>query len=58
MSSDAAVSREGIGVDDIHIYSNTAGIYDGITMGSSVNAAIPGGTGWVDGNCFVIGGGW
>jgi len=53
MYSDAGVSREGIGVDDIHIYSNTAGIYDGITMGSSVNAAIPGGTGWVD---FLSGG--
>lgn len=53
MSSDAGVSREGIAVDDIHIYSNTAGIYDGVTMGTPVTATIPGGTGWVD---FLEGG--
>ncbi|MGB3006267.1 MAG: T9SS type A sorting domain-containing protein, partial [Chitinophagaceae bacterium] len=53
VSSDAYVNREGIAIDDIHIYSNPYGIYDGLTMGSPVSANIPGNTGWVD---FTSGG--
>jgi len=53
VSSDPFVTREGIAVDDIHIYDNTMGIYDGITMGSPVNQNITGGTAWID---FVSGG--
>lgn len=47
MRSDPFVALEGIGVDDIHIYDNTIGIYDGVTMGSPVNQTISGGTGWI-----------
>lgn len=48
MSADAGLSKEGIAVDDIHIYSNPMGIYDGGTMGSPVTQTIAGGTGWID----------
>ena len=47
VSSDAFVTMEGIGIDDIHVYDNTMGIYDGVTMGSPVNQNIAGGTSWV-----------
>jgi hypothetical protein len=46
--ADQAVSREGMAIDDFHLYSNPYGIYDGATMGAPVTQAIPGGTGWVD----------
>lgn len=46
--SDGGVSKEGIAVDDIHIYSNPMGIYDGATMGAPVTQVINGGAGWVD----------
>jgi hypothetical protein len=46
--SDVGLSKDGIAVDDIHIYDNVNGIYDGATMGSPVNQTIPGATGWVD----------
>jgi hypothetical protein len=47
MQSDMAANREGLAIDDIHIYDNTHGIYDGITMASPVTQAATG-TGWVD----------
>ncbi|MBS1920299.1 MAG: S8 family serine peptidase [Bacteroidetes bacterium] len=53
MSSDPATNREGIGLDDIHIYDNTFGIYDGVTMGSPVTQNISGGNNWID---FTSGG--
>ncbi len=53
-NSDAGVSREGIAVDDIHIYDNIYGIYTGPTMGTPVMQSIPGGiNNWVD---FTTGG--
>lgn len=46
-ASDDGVTREGIAVDDIHVYDNTRGIYDGITMTSSVTQAVSGNS-WID----------
>jgi hypothetical protein len=48
MASDPAVSRDGIAVDDIHIYNNPLGIYDGITMTAPVLQTVNGGNNWVD----------
>src|SRR5690606_7051156 len=45
--SDEGVEREGIAVDDIHIYDNTMGIYDGLTMASPSSATINGNN-WMD----------
>ncbi len=54
MSADPELDREGIAVDDIHIYDNTYGIYTGATMGAPVNQVIAGGThNWVN---FLSGG--
>jgi hypothetical protein len=47
MAADPAVNREGIAVDDIHIYDNINGIYDGITMNSPVTQTISGNN-WID----------
>lgn len=47
LASDDASSREGIAVDDIHIYDNTRGIYDGVTMSSPAAQAVAG-SGWTD----------
>ena len=47
MSSDPAVTREGIAIDDIHIYDNTKGIYDGVTMTAPVSQAVSGNN-WID----------
>ncbi|HSU29524.1 MAG TPA: S8 family serine peptidase [Chitinophagaceae bacterium] len=47
VSSDQSVNRDGIAIDDIHIYNNTAGIYDGVTMGSPVTQAVSG-TNWIN----------
>ncbi|MER3470443.1 MAG: peptidase S8/S53 subtilisin kexin sedolisin [Chitinophagaceae bacterium] len=52
LSSDAGVNREGIAVDDIHIYDNTNGIYNGVTMAGPVTQTVSG-TGWTD---FTSGG--
>jgi hypothetical protein len=52
MSSDPAVNREGIAIDDIHIYNNTNGIYDGVTMTGPVSQLVSGNN-WVD---FTSGG--
>lgn len=53
VTSDPFVTREGMAIDDIHIYDNLNGIYDGATMGAPVNQTISGGTSWVD---FTSGG--
>jgi hypothetical protein len=46
--SDDLVGRDGIAVDDIHIYENQFGIYDGITMTTPVSQTINGGNSWVN----------
>ncbi|MEO6610932.1 MAG: S8 family serine peptidase [Chitinophagaceae bacterium] len=46
--SDPSVNRDGVAVDDIHIYNNPSGIYDGATMSAPVTQNIPGGAGWID----------
>jgi hypothetical protein len=51
--SDPFVNFEGVAIDDVHIYDNTMGIYNGLTMGSPVTQNITGGTTWVN---FVSGG--
>ncbi|MBS1653362.1 MAG: S8 family serine peptidase [Bacteroidetes bacterium] len=53
MASDPFVNREGIAVDDIHIYDSTTAIYDGATLGAPVTQTINGGTNWID---FMSGG--
>lgn len=45
--SDGGVNREGIAIDDIHIYDNTKGIYSGATMASPVTKAVNGNN-WID----------
>ena len=44
-SSDPGVSREGIAIDDIHIYDNRNGIYEGLTVSSPVIQTVSG-NGW------------
>ena len=53
MISDPYVNLEGIAIDDVHVYDNINGIYDGATMGSPVTQSISGGTNWID---FTSGG--
>ena len=48
VSSDPAVNRDGMAIDDIHIYNNPYGIYDGATMGLPVTQTLPPNSGWVD----------
>jgi hypothetical protein len=47
LRSDEGVAREGIAVDDIHIYNNTSGIYDGATLGAPVSQTVSGNS-WVN----------
>lgn len=47
-ASDPGVNKEGIAVDDIHIYDNIHGIYTGTGTGPVVNQAAVSGSGWVD----------
>ncbi len=47
IQSDVAVNREGIAIDDIHIYDNTKGIYDGETLASPITNTVSGNT-WID----------
>jgi hypothetical protein len=42
MFSDDGVTREGIAIDDIHIYDNSKGIYNGATMAAPVTQATSG----------------
>jgi hypothetical protein len=53
INADPGVNREGIAIDDIHIYDNTKGIYNGVSMISPVSQAISGGNSWID---FTSGG--
>ena len=48
VTSDPSVNREGVAIDDIHIYDNINGIYNGATMTAPVTQNISGGTNWVD----------
>lgn len=53
-NSDTGVGKDGIAVDDIHIYDNLYGLYDGGTMATPVTQTINSGTNtWVD---FLQGG--
>ena len=42
LQSDPGVNREGIAIDDIHIYDNSFGIYDGSTMTAPVSMNLSG----------------
>jgi hypothetical protein len=53
VEADPFVNFEGVAIDDIHVYDNTMGIYDGVTMGSPISQNIIGGTSWIN---FVSGG--
>jgi len=46
-NSDPGVNREGMAIDDIHIYDNSAGIYDGPTTTIALSRIVPG-SGWTD----------
>jgi hypothetical protein len=46
MKSDGFTHREGIALDDIHIYDNVSAIYDG--LGSPVTKNVSGGSDWVN----------
>ena len=46
--ADPFVNFEGVAIDDVHVYDNTMGIYDGITMSSPVSQTITGGTNWTN----------
>lgn len=52
LATDAGVAREGIAVDDIHIYNNTGGIYEGPALSAPVTQTVAG-NGWTD---FTAGG--
>lgn len=45
--SDPAYSKDGMGVDDIHIYDNVNGIYTGTSPSPSVNQPIVNGSSWI-----------
>ncbi len=47
-SSDVGLAKDGIAVDDIHIYDNTFGIYDVTGASPVVNQAAVSGSGWVN----------
>ncbi len=53
MASDAGVNRDGIAIDDIHIYNYTQGIYDGLNTGSGLASQYVSGNNWID---FTSGG--
>jgi len=47
-NSDGGLTKDGIAIDDIHIYDNVNGIYDGVTMSVPVEQTIIAGTNnWV-----------
>jgi Subtilase family/Secretion system C-terminal sorting domain len=48
MQSDPLANRDGVAIDDIHVYNNPFGIYDGVTMASPISQTISGGTNWID----------
>lgn len=47
MNSDPGVTREGLAIDDIHIYDNTSGIYDSVTLAAPVISNVSG-SNWID----------
>jgi hypothetical protein len=47
-SSDPGLSKDGIAVDDIHIYDNTFGIYDVTGASPVVNQSAVSGTNWIN----------
>ena len=47
LSSDEGVSREGVAIDDIHIYNNVNGIYDGPTVTSPITQTVSGNS-WIN----------
>jgi hypothetical protein len=47
MHSDNFTHRDGIAIDDIHIYDKTNSIYDGATMSSPLTQNIPATSNWV-----------
>jgi hypothetical protein len=54
VTSDPFVNRDGVAVDDIHIYDNVYGIYDGPPFTSNtINQAAVTGSSWID---FIDGG--
>ncbi len=53
IESDPYVNFEGVAIDDVHIYDNILGVYDGATMAAPVSQNITGGTNWIN---FVSGG--
>jgi hypothetical protein len=48
MLSDGFTNREGIALDDIHLYDKINGIYDEGTMGSAVSQVVSGGDNWIN----------
>ena len=48
VASDQSVNRDGIAIDDIHIYNNTNGIYTVTGTSPVVNQPVVNGTGWVN----------
>lgn len=46
--SDPFSNRDGLAVDDIHVYDNPYGIYDGVTLVTPQTVNIPGDNSWVD----------
>jgi hypothetical protein len=46
--SDPAVNREGVAIDDIHVYDSTTAIYDGLTTTVPVSQTVSGGNNWID----------
>ena len=53
MASDISVNKEGIGIDDIHIYDNPYGMYVGPVNTGVITQAAVNGSNWVD---FIDGG--
>ncbi|HJW15503.1 MAG TPA: S8 family serine peptidase, partial [Flavisolibacter sp.] len=47
MNSDPGVTREGLAIDDIHIYDNTSGIYDSVTLAAPIVSPVSG-SNWID----------
>lgn len=48
LRADPGTTREGIAIDDIHIYDNKNGIYAGTTTTSPVTQNAANGAGWID----------
>ncbi len=46
--SDPSITKDGIAIDDIHVYDNNYGIYTGTGESPVVNQAAVSGTGWID----------